>query len=74
MPNVELVWAMKQHIKISCSTKVAADIMNWAFQTLFYMFKVNKSEFNVMVAITSHSVEAFKKWPKHTQNKNNMVS
>ena len=31
------------------------------------MFKVNKSEFNVMVAITSHPVEAFKKLPKHTQ-------
>ena len=31
------------------------------------MFKVNKSEFSVMVAIASHPVEAFKKGPKHTQ-------
>ena len=43
------------------STHVAADIMNWAFPTKFCMFKVNKSEFNVMVVITSHLVEAFKK-------------
>ena len=43
------------------STQMAADIMNWDFQTDFCMFKVNKSEFNVMVTITSHPVEAFKK-------------
>ena len=49
------------------STQMAPDIMNWAFQIEFCMFKVNKSEFNVMVAITSHPVEAFKKLPKHTQ-------
>ena len=30
------------------------------FKTEFCMFKVNKSEFNVTVAITSHPVEAFK--------------
>ena len=43
------------------STQMAADIINWAFQTEFCMFKVNKSEFNVMVAIASHPVKAFKK-------------
>ena len=31
--------------------------MNCAFKTEFCMFKVNKSEFNVMVAITSNPVD-----------------
>ena len=43
------------------STQMAADVMNWAFQTEFCMFKVNKSKFNVMVAITSHPIDALKK-------------
>ena len=47
--------------------QMAADMMNWASQTVFCMFKVNKSEFNVLMAITSHPVEAYKKEPKHTQ-------
>ena len=33
------------------------------------MFKVNKSEFSVMMTITSRHVEALKKWPKHTKTK-----
>ena len=45
---------------------MAADSMNWAFQTEFCMFKVNNL-FNVIMAITSHPVEAYKKLPKHTQ-------
>ena len=49
------------------STQMAAEIINCAFKTEFCMFKVNKSEFNVTMAITSHPVEAFKKIPKHTQ-------
>ena len=49
------------------STQMAAEIINCAFKTEFCMFKVNKSEFNVTMAITSHPVEAFKKGPKHTQ-------
>ena len=52
-------FSSEKNLTTIISTKVAADIMN--FQTLFYMFKVNKSEFNVLVAITSHPVEAFKK-------------
>ena len=44
-------------------TQMAADIMNLAFQTEFCMVKVNKFEFSV----TSHPLEAFQKWPKHTQ-------
>ena len=49
------------------STQMAAEIINCAFKTEFCMFNVNKSEFNVTMAITSHPVEAFKKGPKHTQ-------
>ena len=55
------------------STQVAADIKNWAFQTYFCMFKVNKSEFNVMVAIINHPVEALKNDQTH-KNKNKTVS
>ena len=43
------------------STQMAVDIMNWAFHTEFCMFTANKSEFNVMVAITIHPVEAYTK-------------
>ena len=43
------------------STQIAADIMNCSFKTEFCMFKVNKSEFHVIMAITSHPVEASKK-------------
>ena len=44
------------------STKISADIMNCAFKTKFCIctFKVNKSEFNVIMAITSHPVAASK--------------
>ena len=37
------------------------------FPNIILHFKVNKSEFNVMVAISSHPVEALKKSPKNTQ-------
>ena len=44
------------------STEMKANIINCVFQTDFCMFKVNKSEFNVIVAITSHPVEASKNY------------
>ena len=43
---------------------MVADIMNCALQTEFCMFKVNKSEFNVMMAITTYTVKAFKQMTK----------
>ena len=42
------------------STQMAADITNCAFRTEFCMFNVKKSEFNVIMAINSHQVEASK--------------
>ena len=48
------------------STQMAADIINCAFKTEFCMFKVNKFEFNFILATTCHPVEA-SKLPKHTQ-------
>ena len=49
---------------------MAVEIMNYAFKTEFCMFKVNKSEINVIVAITSHLVKACKKMTKtHTTTK-----
>ena len=54
------------------SAQMAADIINWAIQTEFCMFKVNKSKFNVMVAIVM--VEALKKMTKtHKKIKNKTV-
>ena len=55
------------------STPTAADIMNCAFQTAFSMFKVNKSELTVIVAITSHPVEPPKNDQKTHKNKNKMI-
>ena len=40
--------------------QMAADIMNCAFKTEFCMIKVNKSEFNIIMAITRHPEEASK--------------
>ena len=37
-------------------TQMAADIINCAFKTEFCMFKVNKPQFSVIMAITSHPV------------------
>ena len=54
-------FSSEENLTTIISTQVAADIMNLAFQTKFRMFKVSKSEFNVLMAITSHPVEAFKK-------------
>ena len=51
------------------STQMAADIMISAFKTEFSIFKVNKSEFNVIVAFTSHQLEASKNDQTHTQTK-----
>ena len=48
------------------STPMAADIINWAFQTEICMFNVNISEFTAIVAITSHPVETSQKMTKHT--------
>ena len=51
-----MFFSSEENLTTIISTQVAADMMNWAFQTKqtkFCMFKVNKSEFNVMVAITS---------------------
>ena len=52
------------------STQIAADIMNWAFQTEFCMFKVIKS---YLVAITSHTVESYINDQYTHKNKNKMV-
>ena len=49
------------------STQISVDTMNYAFKTELCMFKVNKSEFSVIVDITCHPVQASKKLPKHTQ-------
>ena len=54
-------FSSEENLTTIISTQVSADIMNLAFQTKFCVFKVNKSEFNVMVAISSHPIEAFKK-------------
>ena len=45
---------------------MVADIMNCALKTEFCMFNANKSEFSVIMAITSHPVEATKNDLKHT--------
>ena len=54
------VFSSEENLTTMIST-LAADIMNWAFQTEFCIFKVNKSEFNVMMVITSDLVDAYKK-------------
>ena len=54
------------------STQMAVEIMKCAFKTEICMFNLNKSEFNVNVAITSDPVEASKKIPNTHKNKNNM--
>ena len=55
-----------KHTHTYTHTHTAANIMNWAFQTEFCMFKVNNL-FNVIMSLTSHPVEAYKKRPKHTE-------
>ena len=55
------------------STQIAADIMNCAFKTELCMFKVNKSEFNVIMAITSQPVEASKNDQNTRTNKYKMI-
>ena len=55
------------------STQMKDNIMNWTFKTEFCMFKVNNSKFNVMVAIASRPVEAFKNDQNTHKNKNRMV-
>ena len=53
------------------STQMAANIMNWAFQTELCMFKVNKFDFFVIVAITSLLVEGSKNDPNTHKKKEN---
>ena len=52
------------------STQMAADVMyhELGFPNIILHFKVNKSEFNVMVAISSHPVEALKNHQKTHKN------
>ena len=55
------VFSSEKNLTTMISIQMAADIINSVFHTEFRMFKVNKSELSVMVAITPHPVETFKK-------------
>ena len=56
-----MFFSSEENLRTMISTQMAVEIMNYAFKTEFCMFKANKSEINVIVAITSHLVKASKK-------------
>ena len=54
----DVFFSSEENLRTMISTQMAADIMKYTFKIEFSQF--NKSEFNVIVAITSHQVEALK--------------